>query len=1127
MSDAQRDKLLEKYDRNQERLRNYRAGKGGFEDIGSVTADRSAQALDDSYAKDGYGGHGWYEKLRRERDEDRGQDKDYSGAKDYSSPSNQKTKNVADKLRNGELGKNETKTSERDIGKQERGPWNDNTGSSLGSAVKNAKSPNQGSFFVRHKKGLIGWIIGLTMGAGMFGVTTLLSGPAQWIQVANFIKDTVGWIHGAQTGARYLHNMRTLARWENAVSDSIQNSRLGIVSKRLSNTAIKRMEAQGMTFGNRWSGNAPSITIDTTKRYGDLFNQDARGGTVSDALHEKRVNTLSEKYGVDSSKVHLSSDGKLTVDFDSMSYREARKFINATNDVGKFSIMGQVQTRMALKKVGKISWLHPIRKLEAKVANKFADWLKGRLEKIAKNGFSSADEAAAAAAKKAENAASRAGKSADDIAKAGEKAAEAARKSWTQAVKEAAEEISTKIIKLVVKEAGGKVSVAAVKAAIPIVGWITLAIQAYCMIVAMDDGIGAEKYQNVVTVAQGDAAETLGIASQVMTGHGQDEDLSMEALGNYTKLKLYNDEIEEVSPTTDPTVATENNGYETVGKTSSSWWSAAPVQAGLGQQPSTTALNNVPAALNDVTNSGLSFGGSKDLQTIWNTFSSTLEFAAGGLLGAAMKAMGLPTPMDAVCWVFDQVDEIIGGALSWILENTGLMALLTGLPFMDALANLMNNIMGWLRGTPLDIATATPQQFGSINMYGEVFASNEQMLAVGGTAMSSTDQAALELEQKQYLAEQQAQKPLLARLFDPTDYNSTIAQIGRAADINTSDQSIGTQLKNVGKIFASVPKLFSYAIGRIGGSASAASPIAYNYNVPMIAFSQSEMEKITSEDSGYDMIPNAQKVYSMIDSGEITSDKTKKCWGIEVSGAPDYKITQVDNSAGAAWNYGDNYGEDGDKMTKNGCGSEEMLAFRTFMMDYEGIVSADCYENDGWSGGESADSCTEMGFELTSSSSSSASTSSGSSTVGTAEELIAAYDKAVPGGDYDGTYGSQCVDFAKWFIDVYTTLKRPGATGDGKLVVNNVADANGIKSEVVTNINDVVAPALFSTTNSGSSAGHVGVIVSIDGDNVTIAENNHVAPGKSGTRLEKKTGSYLTNGDWYFLPVTKYLKGAQ
>ncbi|MGE5309765.1 MAG: hypothetical protein ACM3JF_01635 [Sphaerimonospora mesophila] len=981
LSDRERDNLLDRYDRNQARLRDYQAGKGGFDDVGSATADRQAQALQDSYDHSGHGGHDWYDQLRRERDADRGglgtpsgdspdftAPTDYSGAKDYSSPGGQKSQNVADSLRNSEQAGGQGGTG-RDIGSQERAGWNNKTGSELGQAVA-GNSPNdgvlvgytgrkgrkmQGEHVVRgriSRRGLTGWAIGLAMGASMFGLTTLLSGPAQWIQVANFVKDVTMWVNGAQTGVRYLHNMRTLAKWEGVVSNSIQNSRLGIVSNRLANTAIDRMKERGMTFDSRWNGNAPSITIDTTKEYGNLFNQDAKGGKVSDKIHAKRVETLASKYGVEPSKLKLSSNGTVTIDFDGMSYTEARRFVSATNGVGKYNLIGQIQTRLALKKVGKISWLHPINKLKNKVSNKFIDWVKDRMDKIAKNGFGSADEAAAKAAEKAE----AAGKSEDEI----KKAAETARKGWTQAVKDAAEEITDKIIKLTVQKVGGKVSAAAIKSAIPIVGWVAAAIQAYCMVVALDDGIGAEKYEKVVTVAEGDTAETLAIGSQVQTGHSQDEDIDLDQLANATQLKLYNPDIAETSPTSSDDRAT-NEGYKVVGTTSSSWWRSAPVQAALGQQPSTTALNNVPAALNDVTNKGLSFGGNKDLQNIWNIFSNTLEFAAGGLVGVAMKAMNLPTPMDAVCWVFDQIDAVLGGILSWILEHTGLMSLIEQLPFMDALMNIMNNIMGWLRGAPLNIATATPEQYGSINMYGGTFTSNEQMLAVGGKVLSDGEQKSLALEQKQYLAEQQAKKPLLARLFDATDYNSTIAQIGRAADIDTSDQSIPTQLKNVGKIFASVPKLFAYALGKIGSNASAESPIGYNYNVPMIAFSSAEMTKMT-KNPDYDMIPNTTAVQTMIDSGAITNEMAKRCWGVEVSGAPYYDITQIDNQSGGAWNYGDNYG--GKDMSKSDCNSDETFRFRLFMLDSGIMIAADCYEGNGWSGGESAESCAKMGFEL-------------------------------------------------------------------------------------------------------------------------------------------------------------------
>lgn len=999
MSDANRDKLLERYDRDQDRLRNYRAGKGGFEDVGSATADRQAQALDDHYAKDGYGGHGWYEKLRRERDEDRGEDKDYSSAKDYSSPSDQKAKNVTDSLRNGEQGKNETKTHGHDIGEQERGPWNNSAGSSLSDATKNAGSQKQGNFFGRHKKGLIGWIIGIAMGGGMFGVTTLLSGPAQWIQVMNFIKDMTSWVNGAQTGARYLHNMRTLAKWEDNISDTIQNSRLGVVSKRLANTSIKRMEEKGMSFGTRASGNAPSITIDTTKEYGNLFNQDAKGGSASEALKKKRLETLSNKYGVDVSKINLSSDGKLTINFDKMSYSEARKFINATNSVGKFDMVGKIQTRMALKKVGKISWLHPIKKLEQKTINNFADWLTERIKSRALNGFDNIEDAVNAARKTAEDAAHNAG---GDVEKAGREAAEKARESMTEALDNVGKEATEKIVKYVIEKTGAKVSASTVTKAIPIVGWIMLAIQVECMVIALDDGIGAEKYATTVATAEGDTAETLGIGSQVMSGHSQDQDLDMTQLGMYTKLKLYNPDVSEVQA--ESSDDGQQVGETTVGTTSSSWWNAPAVKAALGETYTESERNGVPSSLDDVASSNLSFGGNKLGGQIWSSISKGVESAMNGegvfgvsnpIFGSynfAARALGLPTTSQMLCAVLDGIDWLLGQIIT-ALWNTSIFGMLNNyFGISDAIeqtepakammawaGNMYMSAMGWLRGNPLNLDTATPEQYGSINMYGGIFSSNEQMLAVGGRALTDSEQLALQIEQKQYLAEQQAQKPLLARLFDPSDYNSTIAQIGRATGIDTSDQSVGTQLKNVGKIFASVPKLFSYALGKIGGNANAATAGSYDYGVPMVAFSQSEMTKITGGDSSYDLESNTEKVFSMVDAGNLDNDKVKKCFGAEIGNkSSGYTVTQLDNTEGKAWNYADSLDsgtDSGNLLLYSGynnyesdCMNSDMLAVRTYMLDYATLVSADCYENDGWAGGESADSCSEMGFTGSSSS---------------------------------------------------------------------------------------------------------------------------------------------------------------
>lgn len=966
--------------------------------------------------------------------------RDYSGSRDYSAPNtddislanakddedyNRRLRanmaenyrlhgenlgKISDSLRNGEQA-DKPDNSSRDIGHQEHSNWNNKAGSDLGHALDNNTSGNgnkSGSVWGRHKKGIIGWVIGIAMGGGMFGVTTILSGPAQWIQVMNFVKDMTSWVNGAQTGARYLHNLRTMAKWESKLSDSIQNSRLGSVGKKVAKTAIERMKEKGMTFDDRWNGNAPSITVDTTVEYGNLFNQDAKGGTASDAVKQKRLETLSNKYGLDIDKINLSSDGKMTINFDKMSYREARKFISATNNVGKFNILGQVQTRLALKKVGKISWLHPIKKLEQKAINKFADWLTERIRNRALNGFDNIEDAVKAAERSARTAAEKAeGATRESVEKAVKDASEKARKSMTEALDKVGKDATEKIVKYVIEKTGAKVSASTVTKAIPIVGWIMLAIQVECMVIALDDGIGAEKYASTVTAAEGDTAETLGIGSQVMSGHSQDQDIDLEQLGMYTKLKLYNPDVSEVQPEAGDDG--KQVGEKTVGTTSSSWWNAPAVKAALGESYTESERNNVPAPLDDVANSNLSFGGNKLGGQIWSAISGGMRDAmegnppftafnplAGGYNFLA-RSVGLPTTSQMICAVLDGIDWLMGQIIT-LLWNSSVFGMLNNyFGISDAIAqtepakammawagNMYMSAMGWLRGNPLNLDTATPEQYGSINMYGGRFGSNEQMLAVGGRALTDSEEQVLLLDQKRYLAEQQAQKPLLARLFDPSDYNSTIAQIGRATGIDTSDQSIETQLKNVGKIFASVPKLFSFALGKIGGNAYAADS-TYDYGVPMVAFSQSEMTKLIGGDTSYDILPNADKVFSMIDAGELDNNKVKKCFGAEIGDkSTGYKVTQLDNQAGEAWNYADSLddGKDdngqfiykdpsGDTVYYNGyksdCMNSDMLRFRTYMMDYSITVAADCYENDGWSGGDSADSCAEMGFDLGSS----------------------------------------------------------------------------------------------------------------------------------------------------------------
>ena len=125
------------------------------------------------------------------------------------------------------------------------------------------------------------------------------------------------------------------------------------------------------------------------------------------------------------------------------------------------------------------------------------------------------------------------------------------------------------------------------------------------------------------------------------------------------------------------------------------------------------------------------------------------------------------------------------------------------------------------------------------------------------------------------------------------------------------------------------------------------------------------------------------------------------------------------------------------------------------------------------------------------------STSSSSSSGATdASALQSAFQNV---GDYDGVNGLQCVDIVRWYIDTYTTLK--STSGSGKDLVANLASANGLTIESTPK-----APGIFSVAGgystwgcSGSTAGHTGVVVSVNTTNktATVIHTGNSLTGKT------------------------------
>lgn len=1069
----------------------------------------------------------------RPNQKDYSQPRDHSGYKDYSNSDSvrneQSTKtknsladaenNAADSAKSEQSGK-----SPRDIAKGENSSWESRM-ENFANKQQQVKTKKEGSFFVRHKKGVAGGLIGLVMGGGMLGIGSMISGPAQFIQAMQFLSEAKMWVTGAQTGARMIANMASLSRWAvkaDALGEKVQNSRLGIVGTKMAKNAIRELDASGVSFDRNFAGNARNLIIDTHKEFGgNIFDQE---GNVNESI--------TRRYGIDKDAIKsINPDGTINVDLDKMSYSKTRRFLNAARSIKWFNFVGKIQTRLTLKRVGKLSWLHPIEKLKQKAANKFADWVTDRMKRIENNGFGSPEKAAERARDNARDAAEREGLSDSDIDARGNAAYEKALERFTRWAAEGAETGVKSIAKDVIAKAGSKVTSFMARTGIPYVGIILAVLEITCLLESLDDGIGAEKYVQTVLPAQQSAAETMAVGSQIMSG----DDIDLATVGNYTQLKMYNEEVQEVAPIVNEKL--EQTGSETVGTITSNWWFAAPVRAELGEQYTDTSRAAVPAALDDVSNGNLSFGGNETAGYIFNGISegiyNGLDSGIGGFPYMALSALYPELknvgPMAIVCFAFDKIDEFVGALVDVVLNLPPIKALIDWFQTTaaaEAMATFFGYITGWLRGTPLDIATAYPESFGSIDMYGSLFLANEQMLANGGRILSEPEATALMTEQKQYLAELQSQKPWLERIFSPTDYTSTIAYLARTANFAPVN-NFGAILGNSFKLFAATPTLFGSALNKIGGgNTSAYDPTPYEYGVPMVAYSTTEMDQLVSNDTDFEIATNAEKVYDMIDADQglnILKNKIEGCFAVTIGGKESgYAVTQLNNEDGSAWNYVDSTQHDEllgvtvskDISSKADCVTDgDMLHIRTYIMDYNLVMASACYE------GDEADSDIKQACDYSGNSSSGGGNSSSSNSSLDFETLAAEFDTATgSSGDYDGASGQQCFDIPVWFMVEKTNL------GFSKSAFNGKGNANVLASVAVemsggklTLSSEPKSPGMFSakscgifgaTLYQGACYGHTGLVVDVkdngDGSKTVTTMEGWDGANPVGQKFEHK-----------------------
>lgn len=170
-----------------------------------------------------------------------------------------------------------------------------------------------------------------------------------------------------------------------------------------------------------------------------------------------------------------------------------------------------------------------------------------------------------------------------------------------------------------------------------------------------------------------------------------------------------------------------------------------------------------------------------------------------------------------------------------------------------------------------------PSNIGGTAMYGARVQQNDLSLSEGAYPLTHNEEASLLRETQTYLAEQQMNKSLFARLFDVEDYHSGIATLSRDANWDLSDSSITTQFANVARTFAAVPNLVAKSFGTYTRAAADANPTPYDYGFNMIAYTSTQVDE---EPDYWDAEEFLLKDKNF---NEIKSDSLKSCTGATIT----------------------------------------------------------------------------------------------------------------------------------------------------------------------------------------------------------------------------------------------------
>ena len=991
---------------------------------------------------------------------------------------NSSSKSTADVLNGLERDASSSRNSSKpDIGKQERAGWK--------SPVQEQAKASAGNAGEKIRKKVIGWIVAIIIGGSTLTLGNVLSGPAHFLQIANWLNDTYQTVREVQSAARQVRNLASMARVaakpavNGYISGSRRAARIGVYGDFVALMYEASIGKKGVSFLSTDTGTFQGYTVDIKETVG---------------LKNKSTKEIAKILGVDESQITWrdSSSGVFDVDMTSTSYYDSRAgpgqktvFDNLVQSAGaksRIDIFNWIGSRNSLRANGAYSTLlHPFTKLDDTFnIGTLLDWVN------MKRGTGKSVKAADAA---------------DDSTKTQEEI-----DAENQANQDTADKVNDSISEVTGSESGSgnsqswqsrinnsKIGQAANSRAAGIIGIIIAAI---CILNAVEQANSAFT-QEIVQQAIQTAALYQGIRSAIETGTsneftgGDNEDM-LSNLGELSQYMLYTDNISNVE--------LDDQGNAIEGTETTSFVGAEISETYQREEYGRTVSNNTrDAGLDNI--SGNDMLG--PLRTVMNSIQ--------GIVGTICGPVG----------------TILGFALD---AFSGLGSIIFGQLVGFALDAMMERVISVINGDPLtSMEDSNAAQNLTTAAFGTRLWSGAQSVLDGGAALSSTEAAKVKLIRNEVLAYRDSQTPILAKLFDGTNYNSVISKIAREANLNTTDYSPTTLLSNVAGLVAAVPGwLGSGASNLLGGSttyALATTDEEY-YGFPDVAFTDSEMEKLVSQDD-YDWEINTDKVFTLLDSDlEKYNEYTETCMGKTISrigtaGSEDvdYKVSNTqltvkdenNNSVKVTatpqyYLTGSDYNNDCANMRAS---DENFLRVAVYAgIDYNTTQAAACYYAMGNTDPDMPEMVKESCADYFDGAGSTASTASSSSVGAGSSSVVSAAT-----GSLDQLECQDCVAFVK---SVYLKAGLPQPFAGSSLSTIAPAASCGDGSSVIgrTSVGDYAYCTGFSEF-SGVENAVPGDIAVWNGHVAIYLGDGKVSEGGGGDRSGSASNCNINGLPWY------------